>query len=240
MTAMVLLVGTLLSALASFVFAIPLLTPILGAAVIYPIFVLLVGRCQYNSAFGWVLFWALLQSIVVGLGTILAPARASEVFLNGSAYTEEMLNWIRTGEGAEGSLSLFLPIHLRQYAVFSFLSLVTFGSAALLLGTYLLNYMNFYVANLIKVSVNPWLAACLAWYTWSLLRVVGFIATGIALTTLGFHLVDKVRGKLPIDFFPKRYFLIGISFLLTDIIVKAILTPIWQKFLLIDSTSGLI
>lgn len=66
-----------------------------------------------------------------------------------------MLHWIRTGEDSEGSLSLFLSAHLLQYGIFCILCVVTLSSVALIFGTWMLNYMNFYVAELVKVSAKP-------------------------------------------------------------------------------------
>lgn len=50
-----LVIGVILSTTASFVFGVPWLMPILGAAVPYPIFFLQVRRQQYKSAFWWML-----------------------------------------------------------------------------------------------------------------------------------------------------------------------------------------
>ncbi|MEQ8956316.1 MAG: hypothetical protein RLP02_00085 [Coleofasciculus sp. C2-GNP5-27] len=225
-------VGAILTTTTSFVFAVAWLMPILGAAVPYPIFLFHVRQGRYSHAFGWVLLWAVFQSIAVAGATAIAPERAAEVVLSGTTYTEEMFHWIQTGEGAEGSPRLFLPIHLRHYIAFCVLSLITFGSAALLLGTWLLNYMNFYVAQLITISANPWLAAAIAWPPWSLLRVMGYISTGIALTTLGLHGIAKIRGKIPRHPFPKTYLLLGIGLVVADAIVKAFLAPFWQQLLL--------
>ena len=231
LTAIFLAIGTILTTLASFSFQIPQLMPLLGAGVIYPLYLLLVARRSYNRAMIWVLWWAVCQSLAVVGATVLAPERAAEVVLHGSVYTENMFHWIRTGEGAEGTVQLFLPIHLREYVLFSLLSLVTFGSAALILGTYLLNYMNFYVGQLIYQSNHPWLAAVVGWPPWSMLRVLGYIATGLALTALALNLGHKISSKFPKLYFPRNYFLLGLGLLLGDLIVKATLAPIWQKLL---------
>ena len=234
-TSLLLLVGAVLTTTASFSFGVAWLMPILGASVIYPWFFLQVCRHRYLQALGWVLLWAFFQSLAVILSTIFAPVRGAKVILNGTIYTEEMLHWIRTGEGAEGSLSLFLPLHLQEYVLFSLLSLLSLGAVALLLGTYLLNYMNFYVGNLILISANPWLAALLGWPMWSLLRVVGFICTGIALTALGLNFLSRFRQQSTQleSPFPRNYLIAGFGFVIADILVKATLAPIWQKLLLI-------
>ncbi|MGK7948525.1 MAG: hypothetical protein AB4368_06900 [Xenococcaceae cyanobacterium] len=224
-------IGSVLTTIASFSFSIPKLMPFLGAGVIYPFYLLLVGRRCYKRAMGWVLWWAICQSFIVAIATILAPERANVVVLHGAVYTENMLHWIRTGEGAEGSPQLFLPIHLQEYALFSTLSLLTFGSAALILGTYLLNYMNFYVGQLVYQSSYPWLAALIGWPPWSILRVVGYISTGLALTALALKLGHHFSRKFPQLDFPRQYFLMGLGLLLGDLLVKAILAPIWQQLL---------
>ncbi|MDJ0679079.1 MAG: hypothetical protein QNJ18_04365 [Xenococcaceae cyanobacterium MO_167.B52] len=250
LTAMLLAIGTVLTTGTSFSLSMPKLMPFLGAAVIYPLYLLLIARRCYNQAMLWVLWWAICQSLAVAGATVLAPERATEVVLNGAIYTEDMFHWIRTGEGSEGSLQLFLPLHLREYALFSLLSLVTLGSAALILGTYLLNYMNFYVGQLVYQSSNPWLAALVGWPPWSILRVVGYIATGLALTALALNLGHYFSRKFPqLDEvqagewfspglsrrstlkFPHQYFLVGLGFLLGDLLVKATLAPIWQQLL---------
>ena len=72
----------------------------------------------------------------------------------------------------------------------------------------------------------------MGWYPWSILRIIGFIATGVALAALGLNLVTQIRGEVPKSPFPKTYMLIGIGFVIADIVVKALLAPIWQKLLL--------
>jgi hypothetical protein len=229
--AVFLIIGTILTTTASFVFKNPWLMPILGAAVPYPIYLIYIKQEKYRSAFGWVLFWAVCQSLAIGLATVIAPDDAAQAILSGKLYTTEMFHWVKTGEGTEGNIHLFLPIHLRQYVLFSLLSLLSLGSLSLILGTYLLNYMNFYVAQIVSLSHHPWLTLCLAWYPWSILRVIGFIATGEALTALGLSFIQQKRGKPPL-LFPRSFLIMGATFVVADIIVKALLAPIWRQFLL--------
>lgn len=232
LTAAFLAVGTVLSTIAGFGWGNPWLMPILGAAVSYPILLFYVQRDRHRSAIGWMLFWALCQSVAVAVATTFAPEKAAQVVLSGTSSTAEMLHWIRTGTGAEGSLRLFLPTHLRSYLVFCILSLITCGSGALILGTYQLNYMNFYVAQLIQLSVNPWLSGAIAWPIWSMLRVIGYLYTGVALTVGGLNLISLLKKQVPTHQFPQRFLLLGFGFVVGDIVVKAALAPIWQKLLL--------
>ena len=227
----ILAIGAVLSTTVSFVVSIAWLTPIFGVAVVYPIFINLVYHKQYGKAAIAMLIWAAFQSLAVGIATFWFPGRAAEVILSGSTYTDEMFHWIRTGEGAEGSLQLFLPIHLRNYLIFCGLCCLTASSTALLFGTWLLNYMNFYVAELVRASVYPWVAIVVGWPLWSILRVIGFILTGVALAVVGLNLIARIRKRPAHRPFPKQYLWMGIGFVIADIAVKASLAPLWRDLL---------
>ena len=67
LTALLLAIGTVLTTIASLSFRIPWLMPFLGAGVIYPLYLLLVGRRCYNQAMVWVLWWAICQSFAVAV-----------------------------------------------------------------------------------------------------------------------------------------------------------------------------
>ena len=96
-----------------FLLGLPWLLPVLGAVVPFPLFLARVRRGKYTAAAGWVLLWALLQSWVMGSAVLLFPEAAAGVVARGPEYAQEMLHWIRTGVGPEGSPRLFLPIHAR-------------------------------------------------------------------------------------------------------------------------------
>lgn len=224
-------IGAVLSTTISFVISINWLMPILGSAVAYPVFLHLIRHRQYGSAAVSMLLWAIFQSLVIGVGTIWFPETAAKVILSGPATTAEMFHWIQTGEGAEGSLRLFLPIHLRNYLIFCGLCCLTVSSTALLFGTWMLNYMNFYVAQLVRASVHPWLAIAVGWPPWSIFRVIGFILTGVALAAVGLNLMARIR-RSPVQIsFPRQYLWMGIGFVVADIVVKATLSPVWRQLL---------
>lgn len=224
--------GAVVSTVAGFAAGIPWLLPVLGAAAPYPLYLKSVRHRDYRGAVGWVLLWALLQSGVMMLAVTIAPERAGEVVLTGSDYAAEMLHWIRTGDGAEGSPALFLPIHLRHLAGFLVLCFFSAGALGIVLGTFLLNYMNFYVATLIEASATPGLAMAFGWPVWAVLRVAGFVVAGAAVTRLALTLLDRFRGgKKPVEF-PRRVFLIGLALVLADIVLKATLAPAWRTVLL--------
>ena len=207
------------------------LFPLLGALVPYPLFLARVTRGRYRAAVGWVLLWALFQSVAVGLAVAWAPERAAQVVHQGPGYTAEMLHWVRTGEGPEGSPRLYLPIHLRHYVAFCLLSVATAGAAALVLGTWLLNYMNYYVVELARASADPVTATLLGWPIWAAIRVVGYVVTGAALAEFGLSLYRRLRGRSRGIAFPASVFLAGFGLVVLDALLKALLAPFWQGIL---------
>ncbi|NEO87625.1 MAG: hypothetical protein F6J87_25690 [Spirulina sp. SIO3F2] len=228
---LLLAVGATISTLLSFAIAHLWLTPLLGAAVAYPSLLMGVRRQHYWQTGVLMLLWGVFQSVAVGLAAAWFPERAAMVIVRGSAVTTEMLHWIATGEGPEGSLRLFLPIHLRNYVLFCSLCCLSVSSAALFFGTYLLNYMNFYVAQLVGASVHPGMALLVGWPIWSVLRVVGFILTGVALAVVSLKLWARSRRQRFPAIVPWSLLRWGVAFVVADIVVKATLAPLWRSLL---------
>ncbi len=240
--ALYLAAGSVASTVVGFLLGWAWLFPILGAAVPYPLFIRRVAAARYRAAVGWVLLWALFQSLAVGGGVLLFPGRAAVTVHRGPSYAQEMIHWVRTGEGEEGSPRLYLPIHLRHYLGFCALSVLTAGAASLALGTWLLNYMNYYVASLVLVSADRATAALLGWPVWAEIRVVGYVITGAALAALGLSIFRRWTGRTRPPRtetdrearlrFPVRVFLLGLGLVVLDAVLKAVLAPVWQPVLL--------
>ncbi|NNF07438.1 MAG: hypothetical protein HKN21_11805 [Candidatus Eisenbacteria bacterium] len=228
--ALALSLGPLLANALGFGIGSPLLLPFLGAVIAIPYFWKYVLGAEPGRGFLWMLFWAFFQSVALWILITLSPERAATVVHNGVPYAEEMMHWIRTGEGAEGSPRLFLPVHVRHFLGFCVLSIATVGSAGLVLGTWLLNYMNYYVVQVVSQSTNALQASLLAWHPWAIIRVVGFIATAVALAPLGMRIWGKLT-KRPARRPAWKYFGIGLGLVLVDALLKTILAPTWQKLL---------
>jgi hypothetical protein len=147
--------------------------------------------------------------------------------LNGPAYRDEMLHWIRTGEGREGSLRLFLPQHVGHLAAFVALSLATASTMSILLGAVLMNFMSFYVASLFRAGVPGLAVVLLGWQPWALCRVAAFC-------TLGAVLAEPLLARVapyPLSG-PVRPFLVGAAAgILADWTLKALLAPMWGAWL---------
>jgi hypothetical protein len=174
------------------------------------------------------LLWALLLSILT-IGCVVAmPDRMAARILHGEAYRAEMFAWIETGEGREGDIRRFLPEHLTHFAALLAASFATGGLAALVLGCFLLNYMNFYVGSLLAASAQPWMTALFAWHLWSLVRVVGFVMAATAVGVPAYarfrRTGEDLRAGGPL-------LALGFVLVAADIILKFLLAEIWRGYL---------
>lgn len=180
-------------------------------------------------AVGLMLLWSLAVSITVIEVSRWWPEAAARGILQGKEYQAEMLHWIRTGEGAEGDPSLFVPQHLRHYGLTLAASFATAGLAGLGFGAVLLNYMNFYVGTLVDLSAGPLTASLLGWPIWSVLRVIGFVTGAIAAAHL---LYGRVLRRAPWNARTAwRMLAVSALFVAGDMVVKALLAPHWRLWL---------
>jgi len=95
-------------------------------------------------------------------------------------------------------------------------------------GALLLNYMNFYVGSLSLHAHHPFLVFLFGWPIWSLLRVVGFVLCGVALSEPLLSQLFRYRlGGARCS----RIFLWGLAFIILDILLKASLASFWREIL---------
>jgi hypothetical protein len=175
------------------------------------------------------IWWAICLSVAATAATAAWPERASQVIWKGAEYSAEMHGWILTGEGAEGTPSIYLPQHALHFAVFCAACLATAGLAGLYMGAALLNYMNYYVADLAAGAASPAQAAALGWPPWAMLRVLGFILVSIPLSAV---LLSRIRGyRRPQSCRYLGYYVWGVSLVVLDAALKAVLAPHWRQLL---------
>ncbi|HET9480532.1 MAG TPA: hypothetical protein VFP98_02155, partial [Candidatus Polarisedimenticolia bacterium] len=144
---------------------------------------------------------------------------------------DEMYDWLSTGSGRESTPSQFIPQHLLHAAIFCLLSLATGGAASLIMGAVLLNYMSFYVGDLILRCAGSGTlpaAIALAWNPWSIIRVVAFIALGVALAE---PLLARLSGGGPDPSTRGRWLALAAAGLAADIVLKSLLAPLWPGLL---------
>ncbi len=202
--------------------------PALNASLFFLLFLVPVSRGEYSYAVKLALFWAVVTTIVQILLSAGWPGLMEEKVLRGTVYREEMLHWVRTGEGPEGDISLFLPIHLRHFLIFCAASLATGGLMGLAMGAVMLGYMNSYVGCLIAVSGGSWITIVFSWPLWSMVRVVGYIVAGTALGAVLLHRQgerDEKKRKI------LRFMIIAVALVVLDIILKWLLAGTYQGML---------
>jgi hypothetical protein len=95
---------------------------------------------------------------------------------------------------------------------------------SLVLGAALLNYMNYYVAVLIRRSGNNQRVILMAWNPWSVIRVLGYLYLGIVVSTPALWLLIPVPWRLSL-----LLLLPGIACVLIDLVLKITLSKTWSS-----------
>lgn len=207
----------------------PWLLPLLNAAPAYSLMTLRLRRGDRRGAVLAMLAWAAALAVFGTVVLALWPSDPGPLILNGPAYRDEMLRWIRTGEGSEGSPRLFLPQHLAHLAGFVVLSLASASAGSILLGAVLMNYMAFYVASLARAGVPGWAVVLLGWQPWAICRVAAFC-------TLAAVLAEPLLSRLwPYPYeglrSSRRLLVYAAAGILGDWALKAALAPAWGSWL---------
>ena len=203
------------------------LLPLLNTAPAYVVMVRRLRRGERAGAVRAVLLWALVLAVTATVSFATWPTPVDDRVLNGPAYRDEMLRWIRTGEGREGRLSLFLPQHIAHLAAFVALSLATASALSILMGAVLMNFMAFYVASLFRAGAPVWAVVALGWQPWAICRVAAFCTLGAVLAE---PLLARLRpyaragGRGP-------YLGAAAGAILLDWLLKATLAPQWGAWL---------
>ena len=205
----------------------PWLLPLLNTAPAYVVLTRRLGRGDRAGAVVAMLLWAAVLAVAGTLSSALWPSPVDGLVLNGPAYRDEMLHWIRTGEGREGSLRLFLPQHLLHLGAFVALCLPTASALGILLGAVLMNFMSFYVASLARTGVPAGAVVLLGWQPWALCRVAAFCVLGVILAE---PLLGRLR-PLARAGSRRRFLLAAALGLVADCVLKAILAPTWGALL---------
>lgn len=202
--------------------------PIFNTCLFFHIFYFPVSRGEYAHAVKLSLIWAVATIILQVWLSSACPELMEEKIFRGASYRAEMFHWVRTGEGPEGNISLFLPVHIRHFLVFCLVSAVSGGFFGLLMGSVLLGYMDFYVGCLISSSGWAGSAIAFSWPVWSIIRVVGYIIAG---TALGGLLLDRHSEKREKKNKMIRLMILAVILVLVDILLKWQLAGTYQSLL---------
>ncbi len=209
----------------------PWLLPLLNALPGYVVLIHRLRKGERGGAVRAMLWWAVALALT---GTVLFvwwPHPLGSVVINGPEYKQRMFDWIRTGQGPEGNLRLFLPQHLLHLAAFVALGFATAGAGAIVMGAVLMNYMSYYVAALAKAGLPPWAVTLLGWQPWAMARVASFCTLGVILVEpLLFRIVPAARARLK-KTGRAAYVVAVMSGILADWFLKAMLAPAWGHWL---------
>jgi hypothetical protein len=220
--------ATVLSYPLGLAIGVPWLLPLLNAVPAYAAMVVLLRRGAQREAVVTMLAWALALAVTGTVTFASWPRPPDALVLNGPEYRDEMLGWIRTGVGREGSPRLFLPQHALHLAAFVLASLTSASFLSITMGAVLMNYMGFYVASLARAGAPAWAVALLGWQPWAIARVTAFTLLGVALAQpLLRHLAPATPPPPPIA--PLVRF--AAAALVFDVVLKAALAPLWGRWL---------
>ncbi|HMI32115.1 MAG TPA: hypothetical protein VK527_10295 [Candidatus Limnocylindrales bacterium] len=219
----------------------PFLFAVLPVAPLAFVYARAIAERKPRQAVTLALFWAAAVTISTVAAAAHSPGAIHRGIWHAASYRDEMLGWIATGVGAEGSIVRFLPRVLLEFAVVALLAAVSSGAGALLLGSLLLGYMNGYVGWVIAnadPTAGPIRSALIAWPPWPMARVVAFILAGTAAAAWGYPRLYDRKGERP----SVKPFAIGsLVFLAADVALKWGLAPAWRLLLraLLGASAGI-
>ncbi len=215
----------------------PWILPTVMTLSIYPIYALDLKMKASWKAVAHVLIWAFASSVVVVVYTYLFPGDAGAKIVHGKEYLEEMIHWIYTGQGAEGDPNLFLKPKVIELVVFVVLTTLTGGIAGLFLGSYLLNYMNFYVGSLSTMVVGSRLPLLLvfSWPIYAILRVIGYVNLGVYFSVPLLRLIGVTNLK---ERDVREHLVMGLILVVFDFLLKATVANAFYQPMLKEILAG--
>jgi hypothetical protein len=228
-SAVVIVLTTLLSYAVGWLIGTPALVPVLNALAGIPFMVASLRRGEVRTAIARMLLWALTMAVCATALSYLEPWRTDRLFVRGAAYRTEMFAWVASGRGMESRPSQFIPQQAMHATIFALLAVASGGMLALPMGAVLMNYMGHYVGMLAAASARPALTMILAWHPWAVIRVASFVVIGVILSA---PMLGRVF-RFKVDWAAARAPMIwACAGLLVDIALKALLAPAWQRLLL--------
>jgi hypothetical protein len=186
-----------------------LLTPLMLAAI---------ARDQLGRA--WLALGSalLVHNVLAVLLVMHDPVRMAGLIDGGPAYWDKTLRWLQTGENDEYALRYWVPHHLQLLAAMTFFTYVSLGWVTLWRGFYEIDWMNYYVGNLMTHSQSPWPAVAVGWHPWSICRGVGFVFLTYEVASWSFQRLTGVPLSSPSRRLARWG--VGIGLLLVDAAIK--------------------
>lgn len=218
---------TLLGVCLGFLISNKIILPLLCSLPVYLFMLAMLRQGKRREAVLYMLLWALLLGIFVTLVSFAFPVTAEEIIIIGAEYRDEMFSWIRTGIGTEGTPSRFIPQHMLHLGLFVLLSILTMSSLSIFFGAVLMNYMAFYVSQLMLHSPNKILIFLVGWHFWSLFRIAAFVILGAVLAEFLAHKYFKYEWSFAKI---KSYVLVSAGLIMLDITAKVLFAPAMGEY----------
>jgi len=133
-------------------------------------------------------FWAAacvgawcLGSTLAGVYVFLGrPQQTDERVIRAQPYRATMLEWLTTGRGPEARVGATVVQHVRELIWYAAAAVVSANFLSMVMGAILLNYMNAYVATLLRAATRTGRVLLLGWNVWSVVRVSAYVMLGSA------------------------------------------------------------
>jgi len=156
--------------------ALPVLQGVLGWGVFVMAWSFLSPGWAAATVGAWA-FGTMLISVYVFHGR---PEETDARVVRAREYRASMLAWLSSGRGPETTPIATARAHLRELALYLLAAAATANLASIVLGALLLNYMNAYVATLLRAARRPGTVLLLGWNLWSVVRVAAYVVLGAA------------------------------------------------------------
>ena len=205
--------------------------PVLSALVLIPMFIWALREGRPRKAIQLGLFWAVVQSAVIVISTVLLSDSASQAVLGGVEFRSEWLSWISNGTHVLRTPALALDRTVLELIVYSAAMFLT-GSVAGLIGLAVaMDTFNFTAATLLTHAPRPLLMLLGAWPIWGIVRLVSFLTGGAVLAEPMVHL--NLRIGFLTDWWRrrKRLLAIGLGIFALSVLLQVLLAPLYRSLL---------
>jgi hypothetical protein len=201
--------------------ALPVLTAIAG----YFPFVM-EAQVSFERGFLILVLWILILSALILWFSRKDPENWEPLIWRSREYSDSMMRWIEGGELPEGSPRQVIVSHIKQTMLYCLLAFFSLNFLSLVLGSALLNYMNFYVSQLSNRSFRPGMVLWMGWNPWSVLRVLSFLYLGMVVSAPTMWTLFAIPYRFSITLL-----LPGLIGLLLDLFLKLTLSRRWSRYL---------
>lgn len=169
--------------------------------------------------------WALGATIAAVVAFASAPEAIATRVLFAPAYIATMREWVERGGPIERSSVALLRKHVRELAAYLAVALATGNLLAIAMGAVLLNFMNAWFVELLRVADDRRVVVLLGWPCWSIARVLGYVALGAASAAPWAGALGRPADPADI----RRLVAAGIALILADVALKVALAPWYAR-----------